>query len=132
MPTVPDDDLLEGFDLPAGLDDLPSLPTDPAAELAQMLGGDGTELDGRMEVRNPYFDAADPAYQKFAVTGQTYEVKDALKTLGCRWNGKVWVAPDAKTHKQACDVRDAHNRRTLTKPKRCGTFQQPLLTRGRM
>lgn len=106
-----EDDLLEGFDLPAGLDDLPTLPTNPADELAEMLGEGGTELDRRMEVQRPYFDPDAPGLQSFAVTGDTYPIKDSLKALGCRWNGTSWIAPDAKTFKQACDVRDAHHKR---------------------
>lgn len=126
-----EDDLLEGFDLPAGLDDLPTLPANPAEELAQMMGGDGTELDQRMEVQRPYFDPDEPALQSFAVTGDTYPIKQALKTLGCRWNGVAWIAPDAKTFKQACDVRDAHHKRLHgQKPKRCATVVQPTLPRG--
>lgn len=110
-----DDDLLEGFDLPPGLDDLPSLPADPAAELAELLGEGDSELDSRMEVQRAWFDPDEPQFAKFAVTGDTYPIKNDLKKLGCRWNGAVWVAPDERTYKAACAIRNAHARKRFAK-----------------
>src|SRR4051794_39751233 len=41
----------------------------------------------------------------FAITGETYEIRDQLKQMGCSWNAdeNFWVAPDAtaQAHGQA-------------------------------
>lgn len=42
----------------------------------------------------------------FAITGNTYPVKDQLKALGCKWNPeqKAWVARDAQMYARAVAI----------------------------
>lgn len=101
---------------------LPPVPQVPAADrLAAEIGED----DIKQAARLVQYDIG-----KFKVPSP-FECKDALKHLGCRWTGKVWVARDAAMHKAAQDIVNLHNQRTRNirpTPKRCGTFASPVVS----
>jgi hypothetical protein len=60
---------------------------------------------------------------QFAVTGpNTFAFKHQLKTLGCRWNGKHWIAKDAAMHGQALLVMGLKQKSTRTMPNRHGNL----------
>ncbi len=109
-------ELLAGFDL-EGLGDLPDVPL--ADELSALVGDDDDE-DPRV-TRRYGFDPKDPAFAKFRIGGNTFDVKDQLKQIGCRWSGQHWVAPNEAVYKQGCSIRD--KQKAAAPPKqRCGTF----------
>ena len=120
-----DDDLFGGFDIP---EDVAALPSTAAGELDLLIGAEEAAEDSILAGVKPTFDPEAPAFARFRIGGNTYDVKDKLKALGCRFDGsrRCWVAPNAAVYQQACSVRDAH--KPAPKAKRCGTFsaQQQL------
>ena len=60
------------------------------------------------------------ATQQVAITGNTYPVKDALKTLGARWNAdqKCWMVPAEKADqaRKIVDGAPTATKKTSSKP----------------
>ncbi len=102
---------------------LPQVPAaTPAAQLEALVAEDEIkEAAKRVEYDIKAFAVPSP-----------FECKDALKHLGCKWTGKVWVARDAAMHVQAMAIVDKHTGRNSSfarKQKRCGTTgAQPQYT----
>lgn len=56
----------------------------------------------------------------WVVDGQTYEIRDQLKRLGCKWNARKgrWEAPSAAIHAAVRQIQDAHARRATDEIRR--------------
>lgn len=87
-----------------------------ADQLADMLGDDGLgvtvpQRPGQPAQRVVPFDEENPAFPEVrAKCGKsTFPVKQALKTLGCRWSQKrnAWIAPDQRTQAQGQAIADS-------------------------
>lgn len=127
-------ELFESFDVP---DDVAVLPATAASELEMMIIAEGDDEDQSILAgAKPVFDPEAKRFQSWAVAGNTYDVKDQLKALGCRFNGdrRCWVAYNEEMYKAACAIRDGQRGGTLLnaakKPgrSRCAVVvQQPAL-----
>jgi hypothetical protein len=117
-----DDDFFGGFDIP---EDVAALPSTAAGELDLLIGAEEVAEDSILAGAKPMFDPEAPAYARFRITGNTYDVKEKLKALGCRFDGqrRCWVAANAVMYQEACRIRDTHT--PPPKAKRCGTFTTP-------
>ena len=54
----------------------------------------------------------------FAITGNTFPVKDTLRSMGCRWNParKCWTTTDPQVHEQAMALVCGRSTSTTSRP----------------